>query len=101
MTHKLLRAYHKSLKGVFRDGIGKSEAQDLATCIHTVRLDPRFKGPSNPGYRCDCKRFVHIGLCSCVLMVAHFGELVDLNRLVKRYCPPPFQLHTVLTRLNT
>ena len=83
-TPRLLKAYQKSLNGVFKDGVVKEEAQDVATSMHTVRRDPRFKGASNLGYRCDCKRFVHIGLCSCVLMVAHFGRLVDLHALVKR-----------------
>jgi hypothetical protein len=91
ITRELLKAFNKSLEGVFRDEISKEEAQDLATCMHTVQKDTRFKGPCNPGYRCDCKRFVYIGLCSCVLMVAQFVEKINLYIVVDRCPPPPLQ----------
>jgi hypothetical protein len=53
-----------------------------AGCMHIVRRDMRYKGPSNPGLRCDCKRFVRIGLCSCCLAVAHHKNILDLNKLI-------------------
>jgi hypothetical protein len=80
LTPAMQRAYVRSLKGYFADNITKEEAQDVATCMHTVRLDMRYKGGSNPGYRCDCKKFVHIGLCSCVCMVASEVGKLDLDR---------------------
>ena len=68
LTRRRQKAYNRSLKGKFGEGISKEEVQDVAMSVHTIERDLRYKGPSNPGYRCNCKRFVHIGLCSCVLL---------------------------------
>ena len=86
MDTDLLVRHARTLNGIFPEGITKKDAQELATCIHTVAVDPQCKGGGNPppGFRCDCKKFVHIGLCSCSLMVAQAQGAVDLRPLVKR-----------------
>ena len=44
---------------------------------------------SNPGLRCDCKRFVHIGLCSCCLMVAHDRGDLNLQKMLSEFVHAP------------
>ena len=78
---QLIQRYVSSLKGDFSTCKGKEEAQDLAGMMHVVRRDERYKGASNPGFRCDCKTFMHICLCSCVLVAAHYSEELDLHAL--------------------
>jgi hypothetical protein len=84
ITRPLLQAYNRSLNGKFKRDTTKEEAQDVATSMHTIRRDLRYKGPTNMGYRCDCKRFVHIGLCSCVLLVEQHGRGLDLASYIAK-----------------
>ena len=84
ITKELKKQFTDSLDGNFPIGISKVAAQDLASCMHTIVRDLRYKGPSNAGWRCDCKRFVHIGLCSCCLVVMHIEEQTDLNNLIAK-----------------
>lgn len=78
---KLIQQYVASLKGNFGACKTKEEAQDLAGMMHVVHRDERYKGASNPGFRCDCKTFMHICLCPCVLIAAHYSEELDLHAM--------------------
>ena len=40
----LWRKYKASLEGDFPEGVTKAEAQSIATCMHTVVVDERYKG---------------------------------------------------------
>ena len=84
MSKELLLLHENSKRGIFPAGVTKERAQEIATCIHTLVVDPRCKGPTNPGWRCDCKKFVHIGLCSCVLCVAELQGTMDVKGLLKK-----------------
>ena len=84
MSMELLKRYTKSLAGKFPEGVSKTDAQEIATSINTIRLDPRCKGPCNPGWRCDCKSFITKGLCSCVLCLSYQQGTFDLTTLLKK-----------------
>ena len=82
ITTTLVQQYLASLQGNFLDCSSKAEAQELAGMMHVVWKDARYKGKSNPGFRCDCKLFMHISLCSCCLVAAEYCKTVDVSALI-------------------
>ena len=77
----LIQKYVASVQGDFSSCSSKAEAQELAGMMHVVRKDSRYKGATNPGFRCDCKTFMHISLCTCILVAAQYTGWIDLEAL--------------------
>ena len=77
----LIQKYVASLQGDFSSCSSKAEAQELAGMMHVVRKDDRYKGATNPGFRCECKTFMHISLCTCILVAAQYTGEMDLEAL--------------------
>lgn len=82
ITTHLVQEYLASLQGNFVGCSSKAEAQELAGMMHLVWKDARYRGKSNPGFRCDCKLFMHISLCSCCLVAAEYCNILDVSALV-------------------
>ena len=82
MNDEMRKKYRLSLKGKFPERVTKEEAQDICGYCHVIVEDVRYKGPSNTGWRCDCKGFVQFSICSHVLLVAHFCGQIDIKKLL-------------------
>ena len=83
MDTEFLKRYTASLRGSFPAACSKAEAQEVATSVHTIVRDMRCKGPCNPGWRCNCKKFVELSTCSCCLSIAQRRGPSWLGQLLK------------------
>jgi hypothetical protein len=84
MDTEFLKRYTASLRGSFPAGVSKKEAQEIATSVHTIVRDPRCKGPCNPGWRCNCKKFVELSTCSCCLSIAENDGSINVSALLEK-----------------